>query len=160
LRKTDLAYYAGLLDGEGSIKLAKVKDHKGKHKSIVMTITISNNDRSVLDELLSVFGGSVLEVNRANAKGWAAHWRPSFRWNRCGKSAAVVLTKLLPYLRIKRAHAEAALVYAETLHPTWKVNANWNGHLTAEGHRLRGIAVKALREATAKLTHKGAKWVS
>jgi hypothetical protein len=94
-----LAYFAGLMDGEGHIGIRR--SHDGRWHDLV--VNISNTNKAVLEEMASHFGGNV-QVQRQRQK-------PVYRWNSSGRRAVLVLSMLLPHLRIKRAEAEVGLAF-------------------------------------------------
>jgi hypothetical protein len=91
----DLAYFAGLIDGEGSFSIS-VGVRKYKERSSVwfnprMSMTLKWGNE-VLDELARVFGGAVYDHMGVDTRAWV-----------CGKRQFVLpaAEALLPYLRIK-----------------------------------------------------------
>jgi hypothetical protein len=55
MNKIDLAYIAGIVDGEGSIMLNKYKNN------IIPCISISNNDLSIINFVHKRFGGAIVK---------------------------------------------------------------------------------------------------
>ena len=95
LKETDLAYIAGIVDGEGSISIQQ----NGKHQ--IAHLTISNTNLEVLKWIQNKFEeGTIykrtLYPNRKQCYVWqtGAH-----------KVIYLILIKLLPYLKIKRNKA-------------------------------------------------------
>jgi hypothetical protein len=101
---TDLAYFAGLFDGEGYIGIRRVS-RTGWHGNgtYALQLTIANTIRSPLDEAQAIWHGKVVKGQGTN--------RPCFHWHLHGRMAAAFLQDILPYLRIKRQQAEVALEY-------------------------------------------------
>ena len=96
---TDLAYLAGILDGEGSITIAESPRN-------VVRLGIANTNVELMKWLLSI-GGGISECQRkANQKSQTPcyHWQIYSRIDVRSFLAAVV-----PYMRIKRAKAELAI---------------------------------------------------
>jgi hypothetical protein len=57
-----LAYLAGIIDGEGSIYIGRFKRNDKRHIDHYQTnITICNTERSLTDWLYETFGGSLSE---------------------------------------------------------------------------------------------------
>lgn len=95
----DLAYAAGLIDGEGCIGLY----HNSHNGNFQLRITVEMCERHGLDLLASIFGG------RWYHKQKSAPRRPCFVWMAFNSEAESALIRLLPFLRVKRRHAEVAL---------------------------------------------------
>lgn len=108
--KTDYAYIAGILDGEGHISLIKHNAY-GKHKkkyenSYVYSVRvgITNKDKTLIDWLQSTIGGNVLKDKAA---------RPSFiyRWTFNGTAKLEqFLLSVIPYMRIPGKIERAKIV--------------------------------------------------
>ena len=109
LTDVEAAYIAGLVDGEGSIRLRQ----NGDQMSDEMNVT--NTDRAVLDWLRERLGGHVV----VHAKAGPRH-RQSFRWIATTLRARAILRRLLPYLKVKHRHAEALLAFREAI-PAYKL---------------------------------------
>ncbi len=60
LSTEDAAYIAGLIDGEGTITLTRL--HVGEHRRLVLSI--SNNDRRLLEFVKSSVGGGKITGKR------------------------------------------------------------------------------------------------
>lgn len=98
--QTELAYLAGILDGEGSISYAKTPRR--------WVVAIYNTSQELIEWLAS-FGG--LTYTR-RSPGAFSTTLPQYGWvlNR-RVDVEVLLTALLPYLRIKRQKAVEALAF-------------------------------------------------
>jgi len=96
LSDTELAYLAGLIDGEGSFVIAKGYP----------VLSLGSTDKPVIDWLCQKLGGSFT----AYPNGGGLGTKPFYRW-RLSKSRAVALLALRarPYWIIKRTQAEAAI---------------------------------------------------
>jgi hypothetical protein len=95
------AYFAGLMDGEGTWSIqVNIRSYKGResaHFNPRMTMTLAHGT-DVLYELADHYGGTVYEYD-ADAK-----------WNLSRRALLVPATEaMLPYLRIKRTVAERFL---------------------------------------------------
>ena len=107
-RELDLAYIAGLFDGEGSIVITT----RDKKKRLILTVVLVNTDITVVDMVHSYFGYGVRAVRSRNG---SLGKKPCYVVQWTSSSAAKVLTALLPYLRIKKARAEIALRFQATM---------------------------------------------
>jgi len=101
----DLAYFAGLVDGEGSIGIAKHKSkscRRGHTFELVVQLNMSNP--LLPNQLRCAFGGSVTE-HQHKAKLWMWHW--------CivARKAGTFLYAIQPYLRLKKERAKIALEF-------------------------------------------------
>lgn len=106
LEELDIAYIAGLFDGEGSINIFR-KQNKSGSNSYYLEITITNTDFPVLNWLQSVLGGRVDKTSNVKLQSS----RPLRRWRASCKDAHRILLVLLPYLRVKKIQAELAIEF-------------------------------------------------
>jgi len=105
----DLAYAAGIVDGEGTVSIAeyapKWEEHnrnaRRKSPQFRCYLTVSMTDIEVPLWLAETFGGSVNTYKQKNKRHKDQH-----RWvlqNRCAAECAAML---LPYMKTKRRQAE------------------------------------------------------
>lgn len=98
----ELAYTAGLFDGEGCIYFNKRL--KGHHIPQLF-VTVTNTDLDVLYWLKETYGGSVSR----HTKGTLAH-KESWSWAMGGNPMSrAFLGQIVPYLKIKRLKAIRAI---------------------------------------------------
>ena len=138
LQRLDLRYVAGYMDGEGCIRAVLAKNGKN---AAGLHVFITNTYLPILQDFERQFGGktSLRNISNKNHKS-QYQWRISNR-----KDIKSFLSKILPYLREKRAQAELALEYCDL--PILKANSrstNWPKTLEARNKRIE-IATK-LRE--------------
>ncbi len=100
LTSGDLAYFAGLFDGEGTIGLAKM----AKQNSYSFSLGVGMTSPKAINDLHNAFGGRIWLKEYPNPK-----WRPLWNWYVYGKRAELILRTLLPFLRVKREEAELVL---------------------------------------------------
>lgn len=93
----DLAYTAGIVDGEGCITI-----QKGEMSTIICKVT--NTNQSLVEWLKNEYGGSVQKGFSKNKNA-----KPAYGWYIKSKKAAVFLYLLVPYLRMKKEQAEICL---------------------------------------------------
>ena len=98
---TDLAYCAGLMDGEGCITLTR--DSESNYR---LRIKITSTDYSVLTWLQEHFGGSI-NLSRKESK----YNKEAWDWICRTEDQVVFLFGILPYTIIKRAQIIEALNY-------------------------------------------------
>jgi hypothetical protein len=105
---TDLAWLAGILDGEGSIGLYK----NGNGKNYVR-VTITNTDPLMYVAIKKILHHHLIPVyiimdGQDRDKGWRDKWRMAFTGN---TAPTRLLTTILPFLISKKEEAELALEY-------------------------------------------------
>lgn len=103
----NLAYVAGLIDGEGCIHMENSRTTFRPRLSVGMT----EPALPLLQELHAEWGGTLYQQRQATER-WAAAWT----WHCGGPWAAVVLRAVQPYLRLKAGQADLAI---ET-HAIWE----------------------------------------
>lgn len=100
LTALELAYIAGLVDGEGSIYMAQYPRHRTSYPAIVVAMT----DRGVIDWLAECIGAKVTLHNQTNLRRHP-HYKPQYRTGLTGTRAARLCARLAPHLRVKRQQA-------------------------------------------------------
>ena len=101
MRKTDLAYAAGIIDGEGSIGIYR-------QPTYLTWITVRNTNEWICQWLRFAFGGYVYTHTY---KPPHLKWKDSWQWRITGSDAADFLRLILPYLRLKKPQAELAIAF-------------------------------------------------
>lgn len=100
---TDCAYLAGIIDGEGSIGA-----HFHKSSGAWMTqLVVTNTNHALMDWLAERWLGNVIRC-RPGTGGT----KPTYFWQVTNRRVVPVLEDALPYLVLKREHAELALEWA------------------------------------------------
>jgi hypothetical protein len=92
----NLAYVAGLVDGEGSIGFTKV----GAHRSWVPRVSITNTNLDVLEDIGKKFGGYIVPLSQRKEG-----WKQGYSWLILNSSAVSFIDLIYPWLRIKREQA-------------------------------------------------------
>lgn len=124
---SDLAYCAGLFDGEGCISLCK--DNNSVYR---LYIKISSTDYSLLEWVQEHFGGSIYRERKGTEKR-----KESWGWNCKINDHIIFLFSILPFTKIKRLQIIEALNY-------YYVKQN-GGRLTNEEIILREGYCKRLK---------------
>jgi hypothetical protein len=101
----ELAYMAGLIDGEGHIGVKRVVRPHDTGIQYTARISLRMTDESVIRDFANLFGRSV----RAEGVYGPLSKRSLFNVEVSGKPAVPVLTALLPHLRVKDRQARACL---------------------------------------------------
>ena len=102
--ETELAYLAGIVDGEGSIGA-----HWRTNSSVSFHVNfqVGMTQVGAIDLFVKIFGGHIHIEKRRTKSG-----KPIYKWQIYARKAANCLEKLLPYLIIKREQARDAIVLA------------------------------------------------
>jgi len=105
MRKINAAYLAGLIDGEGSIFVQRVKtrnkkmSRSGFHYRAGFAITMT--DLKTVEWCARTTGCGRVSSPRHCKR----NHRPGHRWSVWSKQSSALLLLLLPYLRLKKPHA-------------------------------------------------------
>ena len=126
LLSTEAAYIAGIVDGEGTVTLSR--QHRNEQRRLV--VSISNNDRPLLEYLQSCIGAGRITRKRTYAAGHA----PSFTCYLTSRQALDLLQQIVPYLRTYKLH-RARLALARYLALTPR-NGKYDAPLLLERARF------------------------
>lgn len=99
MTEPQVAYFAGLLDGEGCISLA----HRRQY--ITPTLQIANTCRELLKWVQHWFTGGIYEIRNSRKD----NRKQSYVWSIAGQKAQRAIKLALPYLLVKRRQAELVL---------------------------------------------------
>ncbi|KKN20113.1 hypothetical protein LCGC14_0938960 [marine sediment metagenome] len=100
----DLAYLAGLLDGEGYVGIGARVSGKYKSRQLILQVRIGMTDSTVIQWVHKTFGGQIYEHKRLpNKTMWL--------WSITQQPAADLLAVINPYLKTKRTQAWLAQEY-------------------------------------------------
>ena len=109
-RDTDIAYIAGLFDGEGSINFNRRIERKKKHKgegyrtsnAMRISMEITMTDKSVLLWTLEVLGcGTLVKKPRKGLRKDGTKYLMQWRWRCTFSDAYYVCCLLFPYAHTK-----------------------------------------------------------
>jgi hypothetical protein len=101
LTDTELAYLAGIIDGEGYVQIARYSTGTYGPR-----LTVGNTSRALIDYLHVKYGGKVYTVNPKHQRGNA---KPAWTWFLGGTAMVKLLAEVEPFLLVKRAQARAVL---------------------------------------------------
>lgn len=113
MHKVELAYFAGLFDGEGTIGISR---HKPSQRRVSMQhsfrCAVAVTDEQMAKDFL-IFGGSVCKKHH-----FPKHpkWKPQWTWSISCNQAKEFLLLLLPYLRLKENQAKLAIEFQNYRH--------------------------------------------
>lgn len=109
--QTDLAYIAGLIDGEGTVGIYRKNPKKPTHSwAFRERVAISNSNLKALEYVNQFFPGTMAKNTRYSEKH-SPMWRLEYHVLR----AVPILEAVLPYMIIKREQAELVLQYRKTI---------------------------------------------
>ena len=105
--KSDWAYFAGLVDGEGHIRISKANQSNGYGFCYIKDLSIKNCSEVLMQYLAREFGG-IYKSCSVKQPGAA----PAFRWSLFGnKIQEKALLAFIPYLVAKKKQAVALLEF-------------------------------------------------
>ena len=102
-----LEYFAGFIDGEGYLALARIKRRHGSLEYCVR-VCVYNTDSRVLAEIRHGWGGFLSAVGQRRPT-----WKPSYALIWTNAAAVKLLEKVAPHLRVKSEQATALLEFNE-----------------------------------------------
>jgi hypothetical protein len=110
--ETELAYIAGIIDGEGTVCIF---NSTGKTKGIVYPrgrpiLSVCNTDQRIVRWLKEKVGGRAATVRRAQNP----RCKQTYVWETGWQHARAVLEACLPYLIIKQDQARLFIEYCKT----------------------------------------------
>jgi hypothetical protein len=110
LSVAELAYAAGIIDGEGSIGLAKTRRRGQAAPNWNVRLEVASTDWRLLSWLRNTFDlGAIGNVHSR------AGWRPCGRWTVHKRAAGEVIQAVRPYLVIKAEQADIALAFRASI---------------------------------------------
>lgn len=105
-----LAYAAGIIDGEGALTITAIENEK--RKIFQSAVGVSSTDEILIDWILDVFGG------------WKKAYTPKqtpvnsrkkvYRWQITGKNLDIFIALIDPYIVIKKREIELLKLYRKT----------------------------------------------
>ena len=105
MKKTDLLYAAGLIDGEGTITL--VRHSRKEMKS--PAVSVSSTSLELLEFMKETFGGHIIKLKAPKKK----HWKQAWHWQTSHDRAISVIEHVLPFLKEQKKRARASLILKE-----------------------------------------------
>ena len=106
MKKTDIAYMAGIFDGEGSITIAKRPATPKWNPCYYLKVNIGMANEYIPKLFQFYFGGSIY---RYEPRGLSK--LPLWNLKLTTRQATELLSVLLPYLKLKRNEAELAIAF-------------------------------------------------
>lgn len=103
MTEIDIAWAAGLLEGEGSFIT--------RTKSPVLCVTCNMTDLDILERLQSIFGG-LIHKNSRTSERYKDHWKDAWTWSASGATAKDIMEAVLPYMGKRRSEKITELLQA------------------------------------------------
>lgn len=105
----ELAYLAGIIDGEGSIYIQSRK--RVDAIDYFPRFQIVNTDRQLMEWIHTKFGGNLFQKNRVKHN---PKWRLQYEWFTTRKLMDELLILIIPYLICKKEHALIMIEFRKT----------------------------------------------
>lgn len=106
LSEVELAYLAGIIDGEGSIFIAK--ESKRLAADYMLRLSVTSTDKVLIDWIHRRFGGNVCRQRRPIGK-----WKLAYHWRASGPHAMRILEATNQFLVLKRLKADFAIAFQQ-----------------------------------------------
>jgi len=146
IEPSELAYWGGFFDGEGSISIYRYQNKSPYHVSPTYSVqmSLSQVNKQIVDLFSQRFKGT-----RAIRKHRIPNARTQYYWSARGRRAIAVIKELLPFLRLKRSQADLALEFHT------RKGANPSRHLTEQELRLREEYYQRMHQLNVRGRHNG-----
>ena len=105
MKRTDLAYLAGVIDSDGCISIQKYSNCRAYRLNLVVV----QRDMPLIEYLYNTFEGSVNMVSTARKNGRDFY----LRWMITDHRAIEILKAIRPYMRLKTKQADIAFMLYE-----------------------------------------------
>ncbi len=103
----DLAYAAGIIDGEGTIVIEKSHDRKSRgHIRYRMQVSVTNTNPVLIEWLHDKFNGSTYSFAYDNGKH-----KDMLIWRISSDKASDFLNAVMPFLKLKKLQAKLAIEF-------------------------------------------------
>jgi hypothetical protein len=99
-----LAYVAGLIDGEGCLRIHRQSKKTTSTFTAIVQMNMSNKARHIGEQMAATFGGALYEVKSTNPK-WSDQWQ----WRISGDVASNFVKQIHPFLMLKQKQASLIL---------------------------------------------------
>lgn len=109
-KDTEIAYLAGIIDGEGSIYIQR-RITKAGYISYFPRFQVVNTNQKVMEWIENTFGGNLYKKPRTKHN---TKWRLCFEWFTTVEIMDQLLPLIIPYLIIKKEHALVMMQFRST----------------------------------------------
>ena len=141
LSTEQLAYLAGLIDGEGALMIVRM----GGPRRVYPTIVIAMTHRGVIEWVSALLGLGTVKLNNHTNLARGRNCKPQYKVSIHGARAMRLCAALLPYFKVKADQARVLLRFP----PDARLGPG--AGLSAENVALR----EALRQEIRRLNHRG-----
>jgi hypothetical protein len=109
IRKEELAYIAGMIDGEGCLRIYNPTNNDGYNRKSQTILTIANTNKEVLEWIKNKLDcGNIYVREHNNPK-----WKPVYNLRIASRLQIIkILKKIKPYIIIKKEKLKELLEYA------------------------------------------------
>ena len=106
--RLELAYLAGIFDGEGSIVIGRVNRRDRPNPSHVLFCRVAMCTPYIPGLFMFRFQGNIRTFKPSNP-----NWNRQWAWSISGCKAVDFLKTIRPYLRLKKSEADLAIIFQE-----------------------------------------------
>jgi hypothetical protein len=138
----DLAWTAGIIDGEGSIFVMRQKrQDRERDTNFILRVSVQSTDPYMTSELKRMFpdGAEFLVVRDSREAN-----SDTMKWQLSGKKAARFLVEILPFMRVKQDQAKLAIQFQTTTKKHWR-------QMTQQDYDEQARLCQALKDAKTDL---------
>jgi len=114
-----LAYLAGVIDGEGTIYVSKRKN-RGLD-DYWPRVQIVNTNKPMMVYIHNTFGGLFYEKNRSKH---SKKWKTQYEWVTNRTLMDIILPLVIPYLICKKPQAELMIKFRDTFQKNTKIRVS------------------------------------
>lgn len=107
------AYLAGIIDGEGSIYIAKINNKRSGNIWYRFQLSCAMTEPEAIKLLVSNFTPKNKQYVYVGGRKYG--YKPSYQWLTTGGTAKRILKELLPYLTVKKKQAQVGIEFQ-----TWR----------------------------------------
>ena len=144
-KEAELAWFAGLFDGEGCISLVH-RSRPANRQTRSLHIRIGMTNFQTLEKVKEIWGlGTIYLYPRKVSKDGCVR-KPLWAWQTSANIALYILEKTLPYFVTKKAEAEVAIAFQKTKQIRkvfWAIPKQVPNKVLAEEERLHQMLVIA-----------------
>ena len=146
----DLAWAAGIIDGEGSIFVMKQgrKDRERTH-NYIMRVSVQSTDPYMSKELCKLFPDGAVFTQEIDKR---PNNSDTLKWQIQGRKAANVLKQIVPFMRVKHEQAQLAIDFQAETKKHWRHMLNTDYELQEDYYFKLKQAKKDLKIGKASLS--------
>lgn len=141
MQNTDIAYLAGIIDGEGSIVIYKYQRPNTKKMDYGGFVCVGSTSQELILWLCKNVGGKWCNIKKSKET-----YKNCYRWSQYGKDALMTVMRVSPYLIVKRKHAELYIQFYASIMEHRDRQSGLNSTAVAE----REYIIQEMRRLTGK----------